>query len=98
MQSSDTKRMYVRNLRKFLNLIPNNIFEEYLGESPKSREIEDLATSFTILAKKDVKTTKSIVKSYIKKTKEEIDSGILIPNTVTNRIKQSIILYNKTKR
>jgi len=34
---------YTRNLRKFLNLIPNNIFEEYLGESPRSREIEDLA-------------------------------------------------------
>jgi len=36
MRSSETKRMYVRNLRKFLNLIPNNIFEEYLGESPKT--------------------------------------------------------------
>ena len=87
MQSSETKRMYIRNLRKFLNLIPNNIFEEYLGETPKSREIEDLATSFTSLAKKDVKTTKSIIKSYIKETKKEVDRGILSPNTVTNRIK-----------
>ena len=57
MRSSETKRMYVRNLRKFLNLIPNNILEEYLGESPKSREIGDLAISFTNLARKDVKTT-----------------------------------------
>ena len=36
MRSSETKRMYVRNLRKFLNLIPNSIFENYLGESPKT--------------------------------------------------------------
>jgi len=35
MRSSETKRMYVRNLKKFLNLILNSIFEEYLGESPK---------------------------------------------------------------
>ncbi len=45
MKSSETKRMYVRNLRKFLNLIPNKIFEDHLGESPKSREIEDLSNS-----------------------------------------------------
>ncbi len=25
MRSSETKRMYVRNLRKFLNLVPNNL-------------------------------------------------------------------------
>ena len=36
MRSFETKRMYVRNLKKFLNLIPNNIFEEYIGESPKT--------------------------------------------------------------
>jgi len=28
MKSPETKRMYVRNLRKFLNLIPNKIFED----------------------------------------------------------------------
>ncbi len=36
MKSSETKRMYTRNLKKFLNLIPNKIFIEYLGESPKT--------------------------------------------------------------
>ncbi len=87
MQSFETKRMYVRNLKKFLNLIPNNIFEEYLGEAPKSREIEDLATSFTNLARKELKVTKQIIKSYIKETNLEVDSCKISPNTVTNRIK-----------
>jgi len=41
INSPETKRMYVRNLRKFLDLIPNKIFEEYLGEAPKSRKIEN---------------------------------------------------------
>jgi hypothetical protein len=40
MKSPETKRMYTRNLGKFLNLIPNKIFVEYLGESPKSWEIK----------------------------------------------------------
>lgn len=44
--------MYNRNLKKFLDFIPNNIFEEYLGKSPKSRDIEDLVSSFIELTKK----------------------------------------------
>ncbi|HET9008829.1 MAG TPA: hypothetical protein VFN17_01765 [Nitrosarchaeum sp.] len=55
--------MYNRNLKKFLDLIPNNIFEEYLGKSPKSRDIEDLVSSFIELTKKDVSITKSSIKS-----------------------------------
>ncbi|PJC49752.1 MAG: hypothetical protein CO032_08275 [Nitrosopumilales archaeon CG_4_9_14_0_2_um_filter_34_16] len=92
MRSSETKRMYVRNLRRFLNLIPNNIFEEYLGNSPKSREIEDLSTSFTKLAKKDINATKQIVKSYVKEIKKEVEEGKISPNTVKNRIKPIQIL------
>jgi len=87
MRSSETKRMYVRNLKKFLNLIPNNIFEEYLGESPKSREIEELSTSFTNLAKKDINATKQIIKSYVKEINKEVTEGRISPNTVKNKIK-----------
>jgi len=86
MRSSETKRMYVRNLKRFLNLIPNNIFEEYLGESPKSREIEDLATSFTNIARKDTAATKQIIKSYVKEIKKEVENGNLSPNTVKSKI------------
>ena len=87
MRSSETRRMYVRNLRKFLNLIPNNIFEDYLGESPKSREIEELAASFTNIAKKDINATKQIIKSYVKEINKEVEAGKISPNTVKNRIK-----------
>jgi len=87
MKSSETKRMYVRNLRKFLNLIPNKIFEDYLGESPKSREIEDLSNSFASLAKKDIKATKQIIKSYIKESKKEVEAKKFNPSIVKSRIK-----------
>jgi hypothetical protein len=86
IQSSETKRMYVRNLKKFLNLIPNSIFEEYLNESPKERDMEELSALFTKLAKKDVKTIKSIIKSYVKETKKEVEKGTLSPNTIKSRI------------
>jgi len=76
MRSSETKRMYIRYLKKFLNLIPNNIFEEYLGESPKSIEIEDLATSFTNIARKDIAATKQIIKTYIKEIKKEVKKQV----------------------
>jgi len=87
MRSSETRRMYVRNLKQFLNLIPNNIFEEYLGESPKSRETEELAASFTNIAKKDINATKQIIKSYVKEINKEVEEGKISPNTVKNRIK-----------
>ena len=87
IRSSETRRMYTRNLKKFLNLIPNSIFEEYLGESPRSREIEDLSTSFINLTKKEIKITKQIIKSYIKETNHEVISGKISPSTVSNRVK-----------
>jgi len=70
MRSSETKRMYVRNLKMFLNLIPNNIFEDYLGESPKSREIDVLATSFTALAKKTSMQPNKLSNPMSKKSKK----------------------------
>ncbi|MDH3617569.1 MAG: site-specific integrase [Nitrosopumilus sp.] len=87
MKSPETQRMYIRNLRIFLNLIPNKIFEDYLKEKPRSREIEDLATAFANLAKKDINITKQIIKSYIKETKKEVEAGKISPNTVKNRVK-----------
>ena len=37
IRGAETRRGYIRNLTRFLNLIPDNIFKQYLGEKPKSR-------------------------------------------------------------
>lgn len=87
IRSPETKRMYVRNLKMFLDLIPNSIFEDYLGESPKSREIEDLAASFTAIAKKDITAIKQIVKAYVKEIKKDVEAGKISPSLVKNRVK-----------
>ena len=75
------------NLTRFLNLIPDDIFEKYLGEKPKSRDVKEMSQYFIDLARKDITTTKSILKSYVGKVKQEVNSNQISPNTVSNRLK-----------
>ena len=87
IRSPQTRRNYTRDLKVFLNLIPNNIYEDYDIKSPKSHELEDLCTSFVNLAKKDTSIIKTIIKSYVSEIKKKVDSKELSPNSVSNRIK-----------
>jgi hypothetical protein len=68
--------MYVRNLKKFLNLIPNNIFEEFCGTAKIQRNRRS-SNSIYKSCKKDIQATKFILKSYIKETKKDVDTGKL---------------------
>jgi len=87
IRGSETRRGYTRNLRKFLNLIPDDIFEKCAGGAPASRKTADLADAFVRLARRDIAAAKSIVKSYVRETNREVERGLLSPNTVPNRIK-----------
>lgn len=87
IRGSETRRGYTRNLRKFLNLIPDSIFVRCTGAAPESRGVEGLADAFVRLARKDIASTKSIIKSYLRETNKEVEQGLLSPNTVPNRIK-----------
>ncbi len=92
IRSPQTKRNYTRDLKVFLNLIPNNIYEDYDIKSPKSHELEDLYTSFVNLAKKDTSIIKTIIKSYVSEIKKKVESKELNPNSVSNRIKPIKVL------
>ena len=83
----ETRRGYTRNLKAFLNLIPNSIFEEHCGRAPKSRSVEDMSEAFLDLAKRDAGTAKSIIKSYLKELNKAVSKGELSPNTVPNKVK-----------
>ncbi len=93
IRNPETKRGYVRNLKRFLNLIPDDIFVKYLGMVPKSRELEDLTNAFIGIAKKDINVTKSLIRSYVKQIKQEVESGQISPNTVSNRLKPIKALF-----
>ena len=87
IRGSETRRGYTRNLRKFLNLIPDRIFVKCSGKAPESRDVEGLADAFVRLARKDIGAAKSIIKSYVRETNREVEQGLLSSNTVPNRIK-----------
>jgi len=93
IRNSETKRGYTRNLKRFLELISDEMFVKYLGYAPKSREIDDLSNAFISIAKKDINTTKLIIKSYVKQIKQEVDSNQISPNTVSNRLKPIKALF-----
>ena len=87
IRGEETRRGYIRNLTRFLKMIPDDIFEQYIGEKPKSRDIKEMSQLFIDLARKDIAVTKSILKSYVKEVKQEVNSNKISPNTVSNRLK-----------
>ena len=46
-----------------------------------------------IWQKKDINATKSIIHSYVKQVKKEVDSKEISPNTVSNRLKPIKALF-----
>ena len=97
IRSKETRRGYARNLKQFLDMISDEDFVRHLGESPKSRNPEDLAEAFLSLAKKDIRIAKSAVKTYVKHLKGMVDRGKMHPNSVANKIKpiRSLLVSNE---
>ena len=87
IRDKETFRKYNSYLKLFLDLIPNEMYKQYLQHEPQSREIQDLASAFTEIAQKDVKNAKDIIQAYTRNLKEEIDNNKLSPATVKNRLK-----------
>jgi len=87
IRDKETFRKYNSYLKLFLDLIPNEMYKQYLQHEPRSRELSDLAFAFTEIAQKNVKNTKGIIQAYTRNLKEQVDSGKLSPATVKNRLK-----------
>ena len=87
IRDKETFRKYNSYLRLFLDLIPNEMYKQYLQHNPKSRDIENLASAFTEIAQKNVKNAKDIIQAYTRNLKEQIDNNKLSPATAKNRLK-----------
>ena len=87
IRDKETFRKYNSYLRLFLDLIPNEMYKQYLQHDPKSRDIQDLASAFTEIAQKNVKNAKDIIQAYTRNLKEQIDNNKLSPATAKNRLK-----------
>ena len=87
VRNKETLRKYDSYLNYFLDLIPNPMFKQLLEKEPVSRSTAHLAGAFTEIAQKNVKVAKSIIKSYVRNLKQEIEENKISAGTAKNKLK-----------
>ncbi len=97
IKNKETARRYKNLLYTFLKLIPNQIYQEILGESPEDRERETLAKFFVEIARKDSDVASNIIAAYIKEDKKRIASGEISAQTLPNHIKPIKVLLDSNR-
>jgi hypothetical protein len=97
IRSPSTLRRYKNLLYTFLKLIPNKIYLDYLGKTPKDQEAKTLTKFFVDLAKKDVDLTSDIIATFIKEDKKRVISGEISSQTIPNHIKPIKVLLDANR-
>ena len=97
IKNKETARRYKNSLHTFLKLIPNQIYQDILNESPKNKEVETLAEFFVNLARKDPEITSNVIAAYIKEDKKRAEAGELSPQTLPNHIKPIKVLLDSNR-
>jgi len=97
IKNKETSRRYKNLLYTFLKLIPNQVYQDILNESPKNKEVETLAEFFVNLARKDPEITSNVIATYIKEDKKRAEAGELSPQTLPNHIKPIKVLLDSNR-
>jgi len=99
IRNKKTLRKYNSYLKYFLELIPNEMYKKYLEHDIKSREISELAGCFVEIAQKNIKFCKSIIKSYVRDLKQQIEEKKISAGTAKNRLKpiKSLLKSNEVE-
>ena len=87
IRNEKTRTKYSSDLQKFLELIPDKVFEE------KQIDTSDKTQAFVTLVRDDVKLGKSIINAYVRELKKKVDSGTISPARVLNLIKPIKALF-----
>lgn len=87
LRSPDTKRKYKNTLDRFLKLVPAKFYEEVLGISSYSNEVNLLAKYFVELSRKNQDVVNRIIAAYVKEEIELVKKGKMSANTLPNHIK-----------
>ena len=87
IRDKETFRKYNSYLKFFLDLIPNEMYKQYLQYEPQSRDVQVLSSAFTEIAQNNVKNAKAIIQAYARNLKEQIENNKLSPATAKNRLK-----------
>ena len=81
----------------FLKLIPNQVYQDTLGNIPEDRERERLAKFFVEMARKNPDLASNVIAAYIKEDRKKIESGELSPQTLPNHIKPIKVLLDSNR-
>jgi len=87
IRNDKTRIKYSSDLQKFLDLIPDKIFQE------KNIDYADKTEAFVTLVREDVKLGKSIINAYVRELKKKVDDDIISPARVLNLIKPIKVLF-----
>jgi len=97
IRSPATLRRYKNHLHTFLKLIPNQLYTDSLGKTPKDREAITLAKFFVELAKKDMDLASDVIATFIKEDKKRVISGEISSQTIPNHIKPIKVLLDANR-
>jgi len=92
LNNDQTRRVYLRILKKFLHVIPKEIFENNLGKSGET--VPELATLFVELAQKDIELVKQIVHAYVRELKIKQKDKKTKNSTLKNQLKPIVTLFD----
>lgn len=87
IRNDQTRTKYIRDLQKFLDLVPTKIYEE------NNITFTDKTEAFVILTKRDVIVSKNIIKAYVRELKKKIENNELSTARVLNLIKPIKALF-----
>jgi N-methylhydantoinase A len=87
IRNDKTRIKYSSDLQKFLDLIPDKIFQD------KKIDCTDKTEAFVTLVRTDVKLGKSIINAYVRELKKKVDDESISPARVLNLIKPIKALF-----
>ncbi len=97
IRSPSTERRYKNLLHTFLKLVPNQIYTDSLGKTPKERDAPTLAKFFVELARKDMDLVSDVIATFIKEDKKRVKSGEISSQTIPNHIKPIKVLLDANR-
>jgi len=92
LSNEKTQVVYLRILKKFLNLIPKELFEKKLGKSGDT--VPELTTLFVELANKDIELVKQIIHAYVRELKKRQKTEKIKASTLKNQLKPIVTLFD----
>ena len=95
LNNDQTRVVYLRILKKFLHVIPKEIFEKHLGKT--SNTIPELTNNFVELAQKDIGLAKQIIHAYVRDLKDKQKINKTKNSTLKNQLKPIVALFDSNE-